>query len=67
MLFRSPLLADTLYGGAIGGGLQRQGLHACRLAFAHPVTGAMMEFKSLPPSDLQAAIAGFGLRYNPAV
>ena len=62
-----PLLADTLYGGAIGGGLQRQGLHACRLAFAHPVTGAMMEFKSLPPSDLQAAIAGFGLRYNPAV
>ncbi|MEC5214512.1 23S rRNA pseudouridine1911/1915/1917 synthase [Polaromonas sp. CG_9.5] len=62
-----PLLSDTLYGGAIGGSLQRQGLHACRLAFAHPVTGAMMEFKSLPPSDLQAAIAGFGLRYNPAV
>lgn len=62
-----PLLSDTVYAGAIGGGLQRQGLHACRLAFAHPVTGEMMEFKSLPPSDLQAAIADLGLRYNPAL
>ena len=62
-----PLLSDTVYAGAIGGGLQRQGLHACRLAFAHPVTGEMMEFKSLPPSDLQAAIADIGLRYNPAL
>ena len=58
------LLSDELYGGAIGGGLQRQGLHACRLAFVHPATGAKMEFNSLPPPDLQAAIAGFGLRYN---
>lgn len=62
-----PLLSDTVYAGAIGGRLQRQGLHACRLAFAHPVTGEMMEFKSLPPSDLQAAIADLGLRYNPAL
>jgi 23S rRNA pseudouridine1911/1915/1917 synthase len=58
------LVSDELYGGAVAGDLQRQGLHACRLAFAHPVTGAMMEFKSLPPPDLQTAIAGFGLRYN---
>ena len=62
-----PLLSDTVYGGSIGGGLQRQGLHACRLAFAHPVSGEMMEFKSLPPCDMQAAIADIGLRYNPAL
>lgn len=58
------LVSDELYGGAVGGGLQRQGLHACRLAFSHPVTGAMMEFRSLPPPDLQGAIDDFGLRYN---
>ncbi|MEP6587552.1 MAG: RluA family pseudouridine synthase [Polaromonas sp.] len=61
-----PLVSDELYGGAMAGDLQRQALHACRLAFAHPVTGAMMEFRSLPPPDMQAAIADFGLRYNQA-
>lgn len=59
-----PLVSDELYGGALAGGLHRQALHACRLAFEHPVTGAMMEFRSMPPPDLQAAIAGFGLIYN---
>ena len=58
------LVSDALYGGAIAAGMQRQALHACRLAFAHPVTGAVMEFKSLPPPDMQAAIENFGLRYN---
>jgi len=61
------LVSDELYGGAIAGGLHRQGLHACRLAFAHPVTGAPMEFRSIPPPDLQAAIEFFGLRYNQAL
>ncbi|MFZ2296336.1 MAG: RluA family pseudouridine synthase [Polaromonas sp.] len=59
-----PLVSDELYGGALAGGLHRQALHACRLAFEHPVTGAAMEFRSMPPPDLQAAIAGFGLIYN---
>jgi 23S rRNA pseudouridine1911/1915/1917 synthase len=59
-----PLVSDSLYGGSAAGGLNRQALHACRLAFEHPVTGAMMEFRSLPPADLQAAIADFGLIYN---
>ncbi|MGH8805148.1 MAG: RluA family pseudouridine synthase [Polaromonas sp.] len=59
-----PLVADELYGGVVAGGLRRQALHACRLAFEHPITGAMMEFRSLPPADLQAAIAGLGLIYN---
>ena len=59
-----PLVSDELYGGAAAGGLERQALHACRLAFEHPVTGAMMEFRSQPPADLKTAIESFGLRYN---
>lgn len=59
-----PLVSDELYGGAMAGGLKRQALHACRLAFVHPVTGAAMEFKSLPAPDLQAGIESFGLIYN---
>ncbi len=59
-----PLISDELYGGAMAGGLQRQALHACRLAFVHPVTGAAMEFKSLPPPDFLATIEGLGLIYN---
>jgi 23S rRNA pseudouridine1911/1915/1917 synthase len=59
-----PLVSDELYGGAAGSGLHRQALHACRLAFEHPVTGAKMEFKSPPPADLQAAIADLSLIYN---
>ena len=63
-LLGHPLVSDALYGGAIAGGLQRQALHACRLAFEHPATGATMEFKSPPPMDIQAAIANLGLIYN---
>lgn len=59
-----PLVSDELYGGAPAAGLGRQGLHACRLAFKHPVTGKAMEFRSEPPADLQAAMAGLGLIYN---
>ena len=59
-----PLVSDVLYGGAVAGSMQRQGLHAWRLAFEHPVTGSAMDFRSPPPPDLQAAIADFGLRYN---
>ena len=33
-----PLIADTLYGGHPEGGLERQALHAFRLAFEHPVS-----------------------------
>lgn len=59
-----PLVGDGLYGGAPAGGLNRQALHAWRLAFEHPVTGAMMAFKSSPPADMQAALADLGLIYN---
>lgn len=59
-----PLVSDALYGGANAGHLERQALHACRLAFAHPATGELMEFKSSPPPDLLRAIESFGLGYN---
>lgn len=59
-----PLVSDALYGGDFAGNLERQALHACRLAFVHPATGALMEFKSLPPLDLLSAIKHLGLSYN---
>ncbi len=59
-----PLISDELYGGAKDAGISRQALHACRLAFRHPVTGLEMEFKAPPPADFQAAMAGLGLIYN---
>ena len=59
-----PLVSDEVYGGALAGGLQRQALHACRLAFSHPVTGAVMEFNAVPPEDFNFALESFGLRYN---
>jgi 23S rRNA pseudouridine1911/1915/1917 synthase len=37
-------------------GLQRQFLHATRLAFEHPITGERVEVSSPLPADLQAAL-----------
>ena len=59
-----PLVADPLYGGAPAGGLQRQALHAVRLAFAHPVTGVSHVFHAPAPADLRSGWAAWGLRYN---
>ena len=59
-----PLVGDDVYGGAPAGDLGRQGLHAWRLAFAHPMTGEAMDFKSSPPEDLQGAFVNLGLGYN---
>ncbi len=50
-----PLLGDVLYGGRPALGLQRQALHAARLAFAHPVGGAPLVFDAPLPADLAAA------------
>lgn len=58
------LVADTLYGGVTAGPMQRQALHAFRLAFAHPVTGEAMEFRAPLPGDMQQALDFWGLRYN---
>ncbi len=59
-----PLVGDALYGGAPAAGMQRQALHAFRLAFEHPVTGQPLAFEAPPPADLAAALADWGLRYN---
>ncbi|MFI5445621.1 RluA family pseudouridine synthase [Polaromonas sp. UC242_47] len=61
-----PLVADEVYGGRPAAGLTRQGLHACRLAFDHPVTHEALEFKSALPADLAAAVESLGLGYNQA-
>jgi 23S rRNA pseudouridine1911/1915/1917 synthase len=66
-----PLIGDPLYGRgfksklrtlldgmqATLAALDRQALHAARLAFVHPVTGTLLEFNSPLPEDL-AEIAG---------
>ena len=59
-----PLVADQLYGGATEAQLHRQALHACRLAFSHPATGAELVFHAPLPADMQTAISARGLRYN---
>ena len=59
-----PLVADALYGGAPTAGLERQALHAFRLAFAHPVTQQPMDFESPLPADLAQALSAWGLHYN---
>jgi 23S rRNA pseudouridine1911/1915/1917 synthase len=37
-------------------GFPRQALHAATLAFAHPVTGALLRFETPPPPDLGALV-----------
>jgi 23S rRNA pseudouridine1911/1915/1917 synthase len=64
-----PVLGDSRYGG--GGddaralGLGRPFLHAWRLAFDHPVTGARVDLEEPLPPDLEEALRRVGGR--PAV
>ena len=51
-----PVLGDTAYGGPVRFGLERQFLHAARLAFPHPLTGDAIDVSSPLPSDLEAAL-----------
>ncbi len=52
-----PVAGDPEYGGAGALGLQRQFLHATRLAFSHPITGAPIDVGSPLPEDLREALA----------
>lgn len=51
-----PVAGDPTYGRRGELGLARQFLHAWRLAFTHPKTGAPMEFTSPLPADLQQVL-----------
>jgi 23S rRNA pseudouridine1911/1915/1917 synthase len=51
-----PVAGDPLYGVPGDLGLERQFLHATRLAFDHPATGARVDVISPLPSDLSAAL-----------
>jgi 23S rRNA pseudouridine1911/1915/1917 synthase len=44
----TPIVGDSLYGGAFGA---RHYLHASKLAFTHPFSGAVIDIRSQPPSD----------------
>jgi 23S rRNA pseudouridine1911/1915/1917 synthase len=51
-----PVCGDPVYGHSGMFGLQRQFLHAARLAFAHPVTGSAIDVRSPLPADLVSAL-----------
>lgn len=52
-----PVAGDTRYGGALGGlGLRRPFLHAWKLDFTQPVTGAPISMTAPLPPDLAAVL-----------
>ena len=62
-----PIVGDQVYGPAPAtiaqhgadpalSGFPRQALHAASLRFAHPMTGAVMEFSAQPPPDMQGLL-----------
>jgi 23S rRNA pseudouridine1911/1915/1917 synthase len=51
-----PVAGDPLYGRPRELGLDRQFLHAARLAFPHPFTAERIEATSALPPDLEAAL-----------
>jgi 23S rRNA pseudouridine1911/1915/1917 synthase len=59
-----PLVSDVLYAGVVAAGIQRQALHARRLAFIHPVTQKPLVFEAGLPEDFEHALGEWGLSYN---
>jgi 23S rRNA pseudouridine1911/1915/1917 synthase len=51
-----PVAGDPVYGRPHELGLDRQFLHAARLAFTHPFTGERVDVESPLPADLQKAL-----------
>ena len=49
-----PLLGDTLYGGRVIAGAERQMLHAWQLRFDDPAGAGEVQFEADPPPDMQA-------------
>jgi 23S rRNA pseudouridine1911/1915/1917 synthase len=57
-----PVVGDPVYGRGDTLGLERQFLHAARLAFDHPADGRRVEVRSPLPADLAAALERAGGR-----
>ena len=51
-----PVAGDPVYGRPGELGLERQFLHAARLAFEHPLTGAAIDVVSALPADLDKSL-----------
>ena len=51
-----PVAGDPEYGAPGALGLERQFLHAARLAFEHPLSGERIEVRSALPADLALAL-----------
>ncbi len=51
-----PVAGDPEYGGANAFGLQRQFLHAARLAFDHPLAERRVDVESALPADLERVL-----------
>jgi len=58
------LVADTVYGGHVVPAMNRQALHACRLAFSHPVSGQAHIYEAPLPQDFARLLDLSGLSYN---
>ncbi len=52
-----PLVGDSLYGGQMMAGAERQMLHAQKLRFEDPQTLELLEFVSEPPPDMNDVLS----------
>jgi 23S rRNA pseudouridine1911/1915/1917 synthase len=56
-----PIVGDTTYGVKFAG-MERQALHAWRVAFRHPTTGGPVDVTASPPSDMTTLLRVFETR-----
>jgi 23S rRNA pseudouridine1911/1915/1917 synthase len=56
-----PIVGDTTYGVKCSG-IERQALHASRLAFSHPMNGQWIEATTPPPPDMSKLLERFDAR-----
>ncbi|MBV9774613.1 MAG: RluA family pseudouridine synthase [Gemmatimonadetes bacterium] len=61
-----PVLGDRQYGRAGLSLLKRQALHAARMSFTHPATGASLTLEAPLPDDMAQARARLAERSDPA-
>lgn len=57
-----PLIGDFLYNPGSSKLISRQALHSHRLSFRHPITGALLEFTSAIPDDMNEVIQTCAVR-----